>query len=73
MPRQAWVARAAYGPTLAVMQDQKRHHFVPEFYLLLATESERVLERRRDGVEFVTNTDNVAAASGFYEIGRAHV
>ena len=51
------------------MQDQKRHHFVPEFYLLrFATESERVLERRRDGVEFVTNTDNVAAESGFYDI-----
>jgi hypothetical protein len=51
------------------MQEQKRHHFVPEFYLIrFATETERVLERRRDGVEFVTNTDNVAAASGFYDI-----
>jgi hypothetical protein len=39
-------------PTLAVMQEQKRHHFVPGFYLnRFATESERVLERRRDGVE----------------------
>ena len=51
------------------MPDQKRHHFVPEFYLLrFASQDERVLERRRDGVEFVTNIDNVAAESGFYDV-----
>jgi hypothetical protein len=49
--------------------DQKRHHFVPEFYLRrFGTEKERVLERCRDGREFVTNVINVAAKSGFYDI-----
>lgn len=51
------------------MPGQKRHHFVPHFYLeRFATEHERVLERRRDGAGFVTNCDNVAAESGFYDI-----
>jgi hypothetical protein len=49
--------------------DQKRHHFVPEFYLLrFANENERVLERPRSRKEFVTNIDNVAAECGFYDV-----
>lgn len=51
------------------MPDQKRHHFVPEFYLLrFADQNERVFVRRRDGGHFVTNIDNVAAESGFYDV-----
>ena len=51
------------------MSDQKRHHFVPEFFLLrFADKDQRVLERPRDRDDFVTNVLNVAAESGFYDI-----
>lgn len=52
---------------VVAMTEAKRHHFVPEFYLLRFADTPQVFVRRRDQTVFEANCLNVAVESGFYD------